>query len=853
MLSVSNSFKRKLYNDERDYSCRARITLANNQELTVQNDYIMSNGFEIEGAVSEDNSFNALGSTVIGSAQLILYNNDEIYSDYDFKNAKVALYVSLNVEAIVNDQEVIIPEELKLGEFTVDNATYGSSTITLSMLDNMEKFDRPYSLSTLAYPATLEEIVQDACATYNCDVTLAPSSANFPNKEYIVSTRPSDDDTTFRDVLGYVATLAGCFAKCDTEGRLEIKWFDIEALENPGNTLDGGTFNPWTAGTNTNGGTFNPWTAGTTIDGGAFTDSRIPHHINTLYSQNIGVDDVVITGVKIIIELDSDAEEDTKTYSAGTDDYEIVVEGNPFITESNAQTVLDYLSAQLIGLTFRKCDVTHANDPTIEAGDVGLLWDSKGVEHPILITRTDFSPKAPQTIVCGAETPSRNNATRFSSQTKAFVDTRKQLRKQRTNYEQALDDLKEDIEREAKGLYCTQEVQEDGSTITYLHDRPTLAESQIRIKVSTVGITVTPNGGRTWYGLTVNGELLASVIQTMNLFFDYAHGGTLTLGGNRYGTNELRVYNSSNKELAYLGPGGVTFHYEDQYFPNAAESDWLNGIVALGDYNGWRRPAIVVYNNEDDDDHAEWEVVTNYMSQGTSSQTLNKYAIICGRANNSASSLPSDASVYELLYGYQRQAYISFFRTDAFISGTSDSEYLGSGGYQVLISGKTDIASNTRFRGSVLVKQNLTVSGTKSRTVETSDYGDRLLYCYEMAAPVFGDFGSGEIDEDGFCYVEIDDILRETIANLEYRVFLTKEGQGDIWIEEKNNNYFVVKGTPNLKFAWELKAVQRDYETVRIENPGLYNVQLEETDLENIYDQDLEEFIKEKENIYEVA
>ena len=47
-------------------------------------------------------------------------------------------------------------------------------------------------------------------------------------------------------------------------------------------------------------------------------------------------------------------------------------------------------------------------------------------------------------------------------------------------------------------------------------------------------------------------------------------------------------------------------------------------------------------------------------------------------------------------------------------------------------------------------------------------------------------------------------------------MFLQKEGEGDIWVEEKNEQYFTVKGTPDLKFAWEIKARQKDYESERL-------------------------------------
>lgn len=68
------------------------------------------------------------------------------------------------------------------------------------------------------------------------------------------------------------------------------------------------------------------------------------------------------------------------------------------------------------------------------------------------------------------------------------------------------------------------------------------------------------------------------------------------------------------------------------------------------------------------------------------------------------------------------------------------------------------------------------------------------------------------------CYVFFDDIFSESInPNMEYQVFLQKEGNGDLWVEEKTSQYFLVKGTENLKFAWEVKVKQKDYEYERLE------------------------------------
>ena len=142
---------------------------------------------------------------------------------------------------------------------------------------------------------------------------------------------------------------------------------------------------------------------------------------------------------------------------------------------------------------------------------------------------------------------------------------------------------------------------------------------------------------------------------------------------------------------------------------------------------------------------------------------------------------------------------------------------------------------------------NFGARGTKSRIVGTDNYSDRSLFCYETPTPLFGDVGEAVLDEEGICYIDLDDIFTETIANrVEYQVFLQKEGEGDCWIAGKNPRYFVIQGTPGLRVAWELKAKQRDYETYRLE---LTDNGLEEYAAVNDDEIAIDQYIKEQEDL----
>ena len=108
--------------------------------------------------------------------------------------------------------------------------------------------------------------------------------------------------------------------------------------------------------------------------------------------------------------------------------------------------------------------------------------------------------------------------------------------------------------------------------------------------------------------------------------------------------------------------------------------------------------------------------------------------------------------------------------------------------------------------------------GTKSRIASTENYGDRALYCDESPTPMFSDVGEGQIDDSGKCYIFLDDVFSETIDTAcQYQVFLQPYGDGIVYVYERTPSYFIVSGTAGLKFGWEIKSIQKGYDTMRLD------------------------------------
>lgn len=519
MQKVSVDFIKELNKDNRNYILSCKIVLSDNTELDIDNTKLWSDSFKIEDAVSNPGKFD-IGAVVSNKLTFTLSDIYDEYTEYDFTdavitNVRVGLKLSDGTE-----------EYVKKGMYTVDDTSYNGSLITLECLDNMSKFDKSYKESKLVYPATIGSIVRDACT--ECGVDL--NTFEFPNYTYIVQDRPSDEALTFRQVLNWCAQIACCFARCNAEGKLELKWFQTGILEDE---LNGGVYDNGTpkyqTGDNADGGTYTPWSEGDVHSGGTFKDLLSIHHFISYTSPEISTDDVVITGI-LVKEYSPDVNKDEVVpYLTGTEGYVLSIEENRFIPPGRGQEVAAYLGSRLIGLRFRPLSFSCLSDPTIEAGDVGFFTDRKCKTYKFLVTNTVFSSGNYQTVTCDAQTPARNKATRYSAATQAYVELRKQIRKERTEREKALEELSNRLAA-SSGLYTTVETAESGGKIFYMHDRPNLADSNIVWKMNAEAWGVSTDGGKTWNGgMTVDGDVIVRILTAIGVNASWIDTGRISV------------------------------------------------------------------------------------------------------------------------------------------------------------------------------------------------------------------------------------------------------------------------------------------------------------------------------------
>ena len=80
------------------------------------------------------------------------------------------------------------------------------------------------------------------------------------------------------------------------------------------------------------------------------------------------------------------------------------------------------------------------------------------------------------------------------------------------------------------GMYATYERQPDGSTITYLHDKPSLKESRNVIKIASEAIGISNDGGKTYpYGFVLDGDLITRILYAHGISADYIDSGAITV------------------------------------------------------------------------------------------------------------------------------------------------------------------------------------------------------------------------------------------------------------------------------------------------------------------------------------
>lgn len=472
MKNVSNEFKNIIKSGGPFYAY-ASITLKNGEKLVLdsENDFFISgNGYSEDGG----NGF-PLGSALSKSITLVIDNLDERYSNYDFYYAQISLHTEADASSGT--------ERLLEGTFTVLEPTAVGDTIELVGYDDMHKADIDFS-SKLSYPTTAGQLLREVCNT--CDISLG--SPTFKNQDYSIKNAPKK--VTCREVIGYIAQIAVGNAIIQN-GTLTIKSYNFSPIANITKKAD-------------------------LKEGAGYCILE-----NYPTDPDIGTDPVTITGIAT-----TKKEKNKSTILLrGTEDYALEIT-NPLI-EGNEEEALQLIGEVLIGSHMRSFSGEFFPDPTIEFMDLVCIVDRKEKVYPTFVTSNEFNYLGNSQLSCGIKDPERQKSTYYSEATKIYEQVKKDVQNTKTEFEEAVENLNKTLEN-ASGMYATEVTQLDGSTITYIHDKPTVEESKNVIKITSEAIGISNDGGKTYpYGLFLTGDLITRILYTVGINADYINSGSI--------------------------------------------------------------------------------------------------------------------------------------------------------------------------------------------------------------------------------------------------------------------------------------------------------------------------------------
>lgn len=477
MINVSNEFK-TLMSERQDFKEYAEVTLANGTVLELtEDDFSIDNNSLVDSAGA--NSI-PLGVALSRNVQLEIMNDDDHLSDYDFFGAKIRLYLTFELSSTI--------EKIEYGTFTVTQPeTYGS-VVTIVGYDDMYKADKTYS-TTLTFPATAKSVLIDSCDT--CGILIGNS--NFLHNDFQIPTMPSSE-YTHRQIIGFIAMIACGNARIDRTGHLQIMTYDFNY------------------------------------------DSGNVHTLTDYNTLTNDTNDVQVTGVQMTKTVtktttDEDGNENEEDVEElvkyGSDGYVLEIE-NPLVA-GHEETLVSWIYERFKDVTFRGFTMDYISYPIAEFGDKIKITDWRGKSFYSVLTDVNFVFFGYTTLKNSAESPMRNQSNYTSSEQKALIQGKELVEREKTNREIAVKNLNDTL-KNSSGMYSTAEKQPDGSTIYYLHDKPTIAESQNVIKLTAETIGFSTDGGKNYpYGFTITGEMITRLLYVEGINADYINTGALTV------------------------------------------------------------------------------------------------------------------------------------------------------------------------------------------------------------------------------------------------------------------------------------------------------------------------------------
>ena len=665
MINVSNAFREKLEAGD-PVRMVVDITFPDGTKKTIDSDIMNGdNGFS---DCAESSSF-PVGATICKTLTLSINNNQEQWKNYNFYGAKIHAYLKLQTshaapesvstlldesynpildstgDPIIATQAATkdIIETIEKGVYTVTTPEQYSDIINVTALDDMYKANKTYT-SGLKFPQSLINLVRDACKTVGIGMNLTMDHGD-------IIIRKIPDSMTFRQLFGYAAMIESANARIDYSGNLRFLKWDFGKMESDNAaTVDADGFIHF--------GDVNPsidtdsfislpgWTINAegflALTSGPGSDvQRLMAYANP---PALSSDDIVITGIKVTNGQSNDDADADYSGMYGEEGYVLELE-NELIDTDQLQTVANIIGEQIVGARFRNLEGDLVYNPLVEFGDMVYTYDRLGNKYLTPLTDVSGNVGGLTTVKTQADDPIRGSSDFYGNSTKAIVAARQMVQKETSAREEAIRRLAETL-NSSSGLYMTQEPQQDGSTVYYMHNKATMAESNIIWKLTAEAFAVSIDGGKTYpYGFAVTGELITRLLYAEGINADYINAGTLIVrdkSGNAIFEADMDT-GSVTLDGSYVTIGGKPLDEKIEDVENMAalarnmtmqlDNDY-QGIPVDSDGNYTEFPectttAIVMYGAQDITDNCTYTITTSRNIQGSWDKE-NKTYIVTG-------------------------------------------------------------------------------------------------------------------------------------------------------------------------------------------------------------------------------
>lgn len=437
------------------------------QTFTITESDIMVNGLTVDRYCVSSSKIE-LGSACASELSLTLDNRDGKFNDVKFEGAELFVRVGIS-ESDARAYGKSTPAPVALGYFTIDEPARALSTISLSALDRMVQFDKEVDWSLFMFPLTVKDMLTQVCTI--CNVPLGTDIGGRPNYDYLIQQLPNDD-TTYRQIIQWIAELTATCAYIDYEGKLTLKWYES-------------------------------------------TSTKIT--ASERYSSDMLENDIVISGVEVV-------DGESNIYINGNDSYAFKIENNNLI-QHDYQEVCNAISNAVTGFTYRPYECVVKSMPHIFPTDMITYVDKDDIEHSTIVTNMTYKFNGSTTLLGQGETETNSgyaSSNPLTSRETLIINTIKKALNETLNSNVQSVLAFNQLITNSLGIYPTQVQMPDGSTKYYLHDAETLEMSQTIYTMTAGGFAYTNdgwNGGNpTWIGgLSKNGNLIVKNVNAYGI------------------------------------------------------------------------------------------------------------------------------------------------------------------------------------------------------------------------------------------------------------------------------------------------------------------------------------------------